>query len=329
MNSLHFLFTIFLVISSFSVTFSQTESDLANLTPEQIQTLVNNLSAEELQQMQPLCEQLFPDPTTAPQAAEQMENGQVMLGMCQAVATKLGSPTNPLSTDNPLSTQQAITPPAGAGGLSGLYKYYSSDYSLGPDGTVIPEPPVYRYFFPDGYVYQGSLGHEAVNCASTFIEGCDTYSVSGSTISFGDGQTSSLSQSGETLFIDDQEWTFVEPESFTLEGSYESSFGGSDFLSVTTLTFRDDGTFTLDGATGVVSSDTQTFGDTNATGGQSETTTTATASGGSSQNGTYVIRDNNLVLTYADGRVETLAFDYSESAEDGVYGVYVGGTLYY
>jgi hypothetical protein len=316
MNSLRFLFFIVLSVSGFSISFSQTDADLANLTPEQIQTLISNISAEELQQMQSLCGQLFPDPSTAPQAAEQLENGQVMLTMCQAVATKLGNPTpatNPLSTDNPLSTQQP-TPPAGAGGLSGLYKYYSSDYSLGPDGTVIPEPPVYRYFFPDGYVYKGSLGHEAVNCASTFIEGCDSYSVSGSTISFGDGQTSSLSQSGKTLLIDDQEWTFVEPESFTLEGSYESSFGGSDFLSVTTLTFRDDGTFTLDGATGVVSS---------------ETTTTTTASGGSSQNGTYVIRDNNLILSYADGRVETLAFDYSESAEDGVYGVYVGGTLYY
>jgi hypothetical protein len=317
MNSLRFLFAT-LIVSSFAVGFSQTDTDLANLTPEQIQTLVSNLPAEELQQMQSLCEQLFPDPNTAPQAAEQLENGQVMLNLCQEVASKTGGASNPAS-DNPLSTQPATTPPAGAGGLAGLYKYYSSEGTVYPDGTVVPDPPVYWYFFPDGYVYKGVLGHEAVNCASSFIEGCDTYSVSGGTISFGDGQTSSLSQSGETLLIDDQEWTFVEPESFTLEGSYESTSGssagfGADAsasLSTTTIIFRDDGTFSLEGASSVVTSVPVAPGESTS----------------SSSQGNYLIRDNNILLSYSDGRVEVLAFDYSESPEEGVYGVYVGGTL--
>lgn len=321
--SFHFVFILF--IATTFVGFAQVDTDtLANLTPEQLQTLVNGLSQEELQQFQPLCQQLFPDPTTAADTAAKMDNGQIVLVLCQSVEAKLGA-TPSGQSENPLAAgqnEQAQTPrAAGSGGLSGLYKYYSSLGMVYPDGTVVPDPPVYWYFFPDGYVYKGNLGHEAVNCAANFTNGCDTYTLSGGTLTLGDGQPLSFSQSGETLFINGEEWTYVRPESFTLEGSFESTFGasagsGADAsasLSITTITFNDNGTFSLEGATSVV-------------------TGVAVASGGSkssSSSGTYLIRDNNLILSYGDGRVETLVFDYSESAEEGVYGVYVGGTLYY
>jgi hypothetical protein len=336
-----FLRHLVIAVMAYSfVAFAQVDTTtLANLSPEEIQTLVNNFSSEELAQMQSLCQQLFPDDASAPETAKQMDNGQVILGVCQAVATKLGGndtatgqADNPLGAQqntNPLQTTAQTTPAKDAGGLSGLYKYYDSSYEVNVDGSVVPNPPKYWYFFSDGYVYKGNLGHEAVNCASAPIEGCDSYTVSGDTISFGDGQSSVFTPSSDTLMIDDQEWIYVKPESFTLEGSYESTSGSSTFLNINTITFRDDSTFSFDGATGVVSSDTQTYGDTTATGGQTETTTTATGFGEDGQSGTYLIRDNNIILTYPDGKVETLTFDYSESPEEGVYGVYVGGTLYY
>jgi hypothetical protein len=42
-----------------------------------------------------------------------------------------------------------------------------------------------------------------------------------------------------------------------------------------------------------------------------------------------VIGDNSITLTYGDGVVKTYVFDYFENEEEGVYGVYIGGRLYY
>jgi hypothetical protein len=251
-----------------------------------------------------------------PQEMQLLPSIAQMLG--QGASESSAPATNPLGNTEP-ATQ---APPTGAGSLSGLYNYYSSDYSLGVDGSVIPDPPKYWYFFPDGYVYKGTLGHEAVNCANN-MEDCDTYVLSGSTITFGDGESKMFSQSGDTLMIGSQEWSYIKPESFTLEGSYESTYGGSGFLNLTTFTFRNDGTFSLEGAAGVISVDEQDNGD------GTKTTTTATGYDENANTGSYVIRDNNIILSYSDGRVKTLTFDYFESAEEGVYGVYVGGTLYY
>jgi hypothetical protein len=249
-----------------------------------------------------------------PQEMQLLPNITEMFGQATSESTITSGQNNPLAN--------ASAPPTGAGGLSGLYNYYSSDYSLGVDGSVIPDPPKYWYFFPDGYVYKGTLGHETVNCAAN-MEDCDTYVISGSTITFGDGDSKTFSQSGDTLLLGDQEWSYIKPESFTLEGSYESTYGGSEFLNITTFTFRDDGTFSLEGAAGVISVDEQDNGD------GTKTTTTATGYNENANTGSYIIRDNNIILSYTNGEVKTLAFDYFESAEEGVYGVYIGGTLYY
>jgi hypothetical protein len=245
-----------------------------------------------------------------------------------------GEAANPLAeqTDEPLATtpdSQPLSPPAGAGGLSGLYHYLDTGYTLDAYGGVVPNGYDYWYFFPDGYVYTGGLGHEAVDCASN-SEDCDTYTVSGDTITFSDhgstfsdGEPKAFSQAADTLTIDGNEWSYVKPESFTLEGSYEAVSGGGGFLNISTMSFWNDGRFADGSASGVILSETQDNGD------NTETTTSTTDYDDTLDSGSYVIANNSITLTYNDGTVKSYVFDYYESEEDGVFGVYVGGGLYY
>lgn len=252
---------------------------------------------------------------------------QLLPGIAEMLGQTNTEQTNPLTT--PPTNSQATTPPSGTSTLTGLY--VSFETGSGFDGTgFVPNGPDLWYFFSDGYVYKGDLAHQVIDCASaTNDDGtplCDTYILSADTITFGDGVTRSFLNTGKRLEIDGTTWFYSPPESFTLEGSYARSSGNSSVMSNTTITFRADGTFSWDNASGVNIIDEQRVGTSD---GIETTTTSVTDFNESSSSGTYVIADNSITFTYTDGTVKSYAFDYLEDEEGGVEGVYLGSTPYY
>jgi hypothetical protein len=202
-------------------------------------------------------------------------------------------------------TAAAPPPPAGAGGLKGLYAMWQPD-TLGYCGGLCWS---FLYFFPNGYVYteepDGPL--EEIDCTRTRPNGspfCDVYTLEGNTIYFRNGERKPFAQTSDGLSIDGSDYNRILPaDSVQLNGvfrafSYTQAVGGQGGTAVEkTITFNPDGTFTREGFVGASFTTTDTgtsLGDPVAG---------VTVSSESSNSGTYQIQGNTITLNFVDGQV--------------------------
>jgi hypothetical protein len=200
----------------------------------------------------------------------------------------------------------AAPPPAGAGGLEGLYATWQPDV-LGYCGGLCWS---FYYFFPDGYVYTEEPDRplEEIDCRRTRPNGlplCDVYTLEGNTIYFSDGEPKSFARTEHGILIDGSEYNRILPvDKLQLNGefrafSYTPAVGGQQggIAIEKTIIFRPDGTFTREGFVGASFTTTDTgtpFGDPVAG---------VTTSSESSNSGSYQIQGNTVSFKFNDGQV--------------------------
>jgi hypothetical protein len=230
----------------------------------------------------------------------------------------------------------APQPPAGAGGLSGVYIDFTVRQTmtsvLGNDGMpflqVDVEPPQYMYFLPNGYVYRGvyDWSYEDLDCSRMLKDGtplCDTYVITDNGITFGsEGKTLPFSKNGFNITIDSVEWAYQTPiDSLTLEGTFEHTSGYGGFsLSSSYYEFFSDGTFTIDSSSAISLTTAEVAGTQTSVAGYNEDPTTV---------GKYLIRGNTIEFTYGSGKVEKLVFNYSLTDTGQVDSIWLNGTVYW
>jgi hypothetical protein len=234
------------------------------------------------------------------------------------------------------ATTVAPSPPAGAGGLEGLFMYYSGqsrlELQLGSGGMLtsqlVGDPPEYKYFLPDGYVYHGiyDWSYEDLDCSRVKKDNtplCDTYLIDGNTINFGNGESFSFERKDNDLIMDEKSWWYQEPapEGFRLEGTFENTSGyGGMFISSSFYTFDMDGTFSTDRSSALTYSTPDMGGSqTFVTGYNEEATNT----------GTYTIRGNTIEFSFNDGTVAKRTFAYSLTDTQKVDSIYLNGTVFW
>ncbi len=254
----------------------------------------------------------------------------------------VSEPSNPEDELLPATTT-APPPPTGAGGLSGLYIDWTLRQTtasvLGSDGMpffqVETLPPKYMYFLPDGYVYRDiyDWSYEDLDCTRVKKDGtplCNTYVISGNTITFGSGETFSFSRDNDDLVIDSVSWYFEQPtpQGFTLEGSFEHTSGNAGIsVGSSFYTFYPDGGFESDSFAAVVYTGPETASPE--AGVESTQTSVTSYSENPTSTGTYAIRGNTIELTYADGSTVKYVFNYSTTDAGQVDSIWLDGAVYW
>jgi hypothetical protein len=234
------------------------------------------------------------------------------------------------------ATLRAPQPPAGAGGLSGLYIDFTvrqNTYSvMGSNGMSFMQidllPPEYMYFLPNGYVYRGMYdwSYEDLDCTRMKKDGtplCDTYVITDNGITFGsEGKTLAFIKNGFNITIDSVAWAYQTPvESLVLQGVFEhtSGFGGIS-ISSSFYEFFPDGTFKIDRSSAVSYTTPEIGGTTTSVAGFNEDPTST---------GKYVVRGNTLEFTFADGGTQKVVFNYDITDTGKVDSIWINGTVYW
>ncbi len=231
---------------------------------------------------------------------------------------------------------KAPPPPAGAGGLSGLYADFTvrqNTYSvLGNNGMPYMQvdvlPPEFMYFLPNGYVYRGiyEWSYEDLDCQRVKKEGrplCDTYTLTAEGFTFGsEGRMLPLQVQGKDLTIDGTLWAYQEPASdLPLDGvwEYTSGFGGMS-ISSKFWTFGKDGSFMIDRSSAVSYVTPEIGGATTSVAGYNADPTST---------GRYSIVGNTITLSFADGHKEKRVFSFSSNDNGVIDSIYINGQLYW
>jgi hypothetical protein len=233
-------------------------------------------------------------------------------------------------------TVRAPQPPAGAGGLSGLYIDFTVRQNIMPvmgnNGMMTTQidvlPPEYLYFLPNGYVYRGiyDWSYEDLDCTRMLKDGtplCDTYIITDTGITFGsEGKTLPFSKDGFNITIDSVAWDYQTPiESLPLEGTFEHTGGyGGISISSSYYTFYPDGTFTIDSSSAISFSTAEIAGTQTSVSGYNQDPTTV---------GKYAVRGNTIAFTFGDGKVEKRVFNYNLTDTGQVDTIYLNGTIYW
>ncbi|MGL4611772.1 MAG: hypothetical protein ACRCYY_19190 [Trueperaceae bacterium] len=234
------------------------------------------------------------------------------------------------------ATIKAPQPPAGAGGLSGLYIDFTVNQTImptiGPDGMMTTQfeidPPNYFYFLPNGYVYRGvyEWSYEDLDCTRMLKDGtplCDTYVATDNGITFGsEGTTKPFGKDGFNIVIDGVTHEYQTPvDSLALQGVFENTDGsGGISISSTFYEFFPDGTFKVDRSSALSYTSPETAGYQTTVSGYNEDPTST---------GKYSIRGNTIEFTYADGSTEKFVFNYTLTDTGKVDSVWINGTVYW
>lgn len=234
------------------------------------------------------------------------------------------------------ATIKAPQPPAGAGGLSGLYIDFTVNQTLvpalGPNGMMTTQleidPPSYFYFLPNGYVYRGvyNWSYEDLDCTRMLKDGtplCDTYVITDSGFTFGsEGTTLPFSKDGFNIVIDGVTHYYQTPvDSLALQGVFENTDGsGGISISSTFYEFFPDGTFKVDRSSAISYTTPDYGGPQTSVAGYNEDPTST---------GKYAIRGNTIEFTYADGSTEKFVFNYDITDTGQVDSVWINGTVYW
>lgn len=232
------------------------------------------------------------------------------------------------------SSVQAPLPPAGAGGLSGLYSRLEGSGSwmmnIGGGMTFIPADSSYYYFLPNGYYYNDLYrwSYEALDCRRVKKDGkplCGTYLLKGNQIQLDGGAWVAFEQTASSVTINNKARIKETPAPTTLNGSWSmtngSSMPNSGGVWVTnSWVLRSDGTFESGTASSVLVNSSPEWADTN---------TTVTGGGSNSHTGRYSIKDYTLTLEYNDGTVAKKVFWVSKNDTDPYHYIYINGALFF
>jgi hypothetical protein len=246
-------------------------------------------------------------------------------------ATEL--PELPVTPEDELlpATTKTPLPPAGAGGLSGVYMYEDEEGTYVPTfanniaGGYTEFHNEYFYFMPEGYVYPDiyEWSYEALDCSRVRKDNrplCDTYSLSGDTITFSNyGGPRSFTRDGNDLIIDGRRFVYQTPaDGLRFDGKFLFAAFDGYTLDERYHTFFSNGTFTAESSrsnnASVSLADTTTYSST-----YSETPTAF---------GTYAVRGNTIEFTYADGSTVKRVFSYETDASGQVEYIYINGAIY-
>ena len=157
------------------------------------------------------------------------------------------------------ATTKAPSPPAGAGGLSGFYVYEDKEGEYVPTfvnniaSGYFEFHNQYLYFMPDGYVYRDiyQWSYEALDCSRVRKENflhCETYILSGNTITFGSyGSSSSFAKDGNDLLIDGKLYKYQQSaDGIRFDGRFLFTAFDGYTLDEAYYTFYKDGTFKVE-----------------------------------------------------------------------------------
>lgn len=225
---------------------------------------------------------------------------------------------------------EAPLPPEGAGGLAGFYVYEDEEGEYVPTFGPIASGYFefhneYLYFMPDGYVYPGiyNWSYEALDCSrvrkDNFLH-CDTYVLSGDTITFGSyGSSSSFVKDGNDLFVDGKLFKYQQPaDGLRFDGRFLFAAFDGYTLDEAYYTFSKDGTFTAESSSANNVS-VSVAGTTTYSSSYSETPVTI---------GAYAVRNNTIEFIYADSTSVKRVFHFEMNVAGQVEYVYINGTIY-
>ena len=152
-------------------------------------------------------------------------------------------------------------------------------------------------FFPNGYLYEGMPSNTdpgAINCPAIVKGGkCHRYSITGNTLTIEGEKPHTFARDGGDIKIDNSTSSRVRRADRPMNGTWKTSSGGGILTTVTlsqhTLTLRPDGTFSIEGGTGVSGANVAAYG--------------SSAMGGHYKTSGYTIE-----FDYANGRVVHQSF---------------------
>ncbi|MGL5986333.1 MAG: hypothetical protein ACRCZ5_05605 [Burkholderiales bacterium] len=229
---------------------------------------------------------------------------------------------------------QAPLPPAGAGGLSGLYLTLNGSghwmYDFNGGSTFIPASTRYYYFMSDGYYYEGLYGwsFDALDCRRMKTDGkplCGTYLIKDGQIQLDGGAWQGFESSDTSVSINGKAWLKENPPPTTLHGSWSMTNGsslpnGGGAYYTNSWVLRRDGTFESGFASSLLVNSSPSWADSN---------TTVTGGGSNSHTGRYSIKDYTLTLEYNDGTVVKKVFWISDKDSDPHAYIYINGSMFY
>ena len=211
----------------------------------------------------------------------------------------------------------------------GIYDWFGSFYNTilpGPNYTISTSMvwTFYR-FFPNGYVYEGvpaGTDPATITCPGEVKTGeaktgevkggqCKTYTIAGNTLTIAGEKPHEFAEEGAGIKIDGKVNNRVRRAGKPLNGRWETSSGGGILATVALsqhmLTLRPDGTFSIEGSTGV-------------------STPNAASYSSSAYSGRYKAHDYTIEFDYASGRVVRQSF-LLPYADDNVF--LVGNAMYF
>jgi hypothetical protein len=227
------------------------------------------------------------------------------------------------------ATTKAPLPPAGTGGLSGLYFYedeegeYIPTFANGVSSGYFEFHNEYLYFMPNGYVYRGvyEWSYEALDCSRVTISNsplCETYVIANNTITF-NNYTSSFSKEGNDLVVDGRLYKLLQPaDGLKFDGRFLFAQFDGYTLDEAFYTFAKDGTFKVESSSS-----------NNATASVGNTTTYSSSYSETPVTfGKYSVRNNTIEFLYDDGTSLKRVFHFETGAAGQVEYIYINGTIY-
>jgi hypothetical protein len=195
--------------------------------------------------------------------------------------------------------------PANAGGLSGIFYYWTPDLYDPLTGLNLTDSKYY-YFMKDGYVHEGlpKGGIENCNCKETkYMKNCKTYRIVNNQIEISGEQPQQFSKKGKDIVIGDRTyWQVTKVNAAELKGYYKFMWSVTGGVHQTFWTFNANGNFqqTAVGTTNVPA----IFG-------------IRIDKSVKELNGTYQLKDYTLTLTYSNGgkRDHTLVHTFGDKDE--------------
>jgi hypothetical protein len=264
---------------------------------------------------------------------------------------------------------KAPAPPAGAGGLSGLFVFtdfeYQTDTYTDANGFPLSRQMLTQidtglFFFPEGYVLEGDYdwGYSELDCTRVYKDGsniCSTYTISGETLSIlsPDGKEEkhyTFEKAATGLSLDGNFYTYREPvaQDFVLDGVYNRDYVNGNNSGNVTITFYPDRSFVDDsgsfyfagsangGGTALVTDCSGTVGGTTTvtqnTADPNDTTTVTTSSEDTQECnniGSYKIQGYDLMMNFADGRQSKWFLSLERDEQGEVKTIYINQEIFW
>lgn len=211
------------------------------------------------------------------------------------------APTSGWQGNTELAVTTGPPPPPPTG--HDLYDWFGSFYNSvmpGPNFTI-STIMVWEFFrfFPNGYVYEGmpaGIDPAAIHCTGPAqLKGgqCKRYTLSGATLTIEGEKPHTFALTDGGIKVDGTDKNRVRPATQPMNGTWKTSSGGGLLTTVTLsqhlLTLRPDGSFSIQGSTGVSGANVAAYGS-------------------SAYSGRYKLNGYTIEMDYNNGRVVKQSF---------------------